>query len=69
VKRALTVVRFGFMYDMELITDGFITDLDRIDEENEDACLGLIRAAEEPESHLAKLFEVEVVPPADNKGL
>jgi hypothetical protein len=69
MKRALTVVRSGFMYDMELITDGFITDLDRTDEENEDACLGLIEAAEEPESHLAKLFEVEVVPPADNEGL
>jgi hypothetical protein len=69
VKRALAVVRSGFMYDMDLIADGFITDPDRTDEENEIACLGLIEAAEEPGSRLAKLFEVEVVPPADDEGL
>jgi hypothetical protein len=69
VKRALAVVRSGFVYDMELVVDGFITDPDRTDEENENTCLGLIEAAEEPESRLAKLFEVEVVPPADDKGL
>jgi hypothetical protein len=69
VKRALAVVRSGFVYDMELVADGFITDPDRTDEENEDACLGLIGAAEEPGSRLAKLFEVEVVPPADDEGL
>jgi hypothetical protein len=28
VKRALAVVRSGFMYDMELVADGFITDPD-----------------------------------------
>jgi hypothetical protein len=54
---------------MELVADGFITDLDRTDEENEVACLNLIQAAEEPRSRLAKLFEVEVVSPADDKGL
>jgi hypothetical protein len=54
---------------MDLIANGFITDLDRMDEENETACLGLIEAAEEPGSHLTKLFEVEVVPPADDVGL
>jgi hypothetical protein len=69
VKRALVVVRSGFMYDMDLIADGFITDPDRTDEENETACLGLIEATEEPRSRLAKLFEVEVVPPADDEGL
>jgi hypothetical protein len=69
VKRALAVVRSGFMYDMDLIADGFITDPDRMDEENETVCLGLIVAAEEPGSHLAKLFKVEVVPPADDEGL
>jgi hypothetical protein len=69
VKRALVVVRSGFMYDMDLIADGFITDLDRTDKENETACLGLIEAAEEPGSRLAKLFKVEVVPPADDEGL
>jgi hypothetical protein len=69
VKRALAIVRSGFVYDMELIAEGFITDLDWMDEENEDACLGLIGAAEEPRSRLAKLFEAEVVPPADDEGL
>jgi hypothetical protein len=54
---------------MELITDGFITDPDRTDEENETACLGLIEATEELGSRLAKLFEVEVVPPADDEGM
>jgi hypothetical protein len=69
VKGALAVVRSGFMYDMDLIADGFITDPDLTDEENEAACPGLIEAAEEPGSRLAKLFEVEVVPPADDEGL
>jgi hypothetical protein len=57
------------MYDMDLIANGFITDPDRMDEENEVACLGLIEAAEEPGSRLAKLFKVEVVLPADDEGL
>jgi hypothetical protein len=69
VKRALAVVRSGFVYDMDLIVDGFITNLDRMNEENEVACLGLIEAAEEPGSRLAKLFEVEVLLPADDEGL
>jgi hypothetical protein len=69
VKRALAVVRSGFVYDMDFITDGFITDPDRTDEENETVCLGLIEAAEEPRNRLAKLFEVEVVPPADDECL
>jgi hypothetical protein len=69
VKRAMAVVRSGFVYDMDLITDGFITDLDRTDEENEVTCLTLIEAVEEPRSRLAKLFEVEVVPPTDDEGL
>jgi hypothetical protein len=54
---------------MGLIADGFILDLDRTDEENEAACLELIEAAEEPGGRLAKLFEVEVVSPADDEGL
>jgi hypothetical protein len=69
VKRALAVVRSGFVFDMELVVDSFITDPDRTDEENEDACLELIGAAEEPGSRLASLFEAEVVPPADDEGL
>jgi hypothetical protein len=69
VKRAMAVVQSRFEYDMDLIADGFITDPDRTDEENEVACLNLIEAAEEPGSRLAKLFEVEVVPPTDDEGL
>jgi hypothetical protein len=69
VKRAMAVVRSGFVYDVDLIADGFIIDPDRTDEENEVACLNLIEAAEEPGSRLAKLFKVEVVLPADEEGL
>jgi hypothetical protein len=69
VKRALPVVRFGFIYNMDLIDDDFITDLDQTDEENETSCLGMIEAAEEPRSRLTKLFEVEVVSPTDDEGL
>jgi hypothetical protein len=69
VKRALAVVRSGFVFDMELVADGFITDPDRTDEDNENACLELIEAAEGPGSRLASLFEAEVVPPADDEGL
>jgi hypothetical protein len=65
----MAVVRSRFMYDMDLITNGFIMDPDRTDEENEVACLNLIEAAEKPGSHRAKLFEVKVVPLADDKGL
>jgi hypothetical protein len=60
VKRAMTVIRSRFKYDMGLIADGFILDPDRTDEENEAACLELIEAVEEPGGRLTKLFEVEV---------
>jgi hypothetical protein len=69
MKRAMAVIRSRFEYNMGLIADGFITDLDQTDEENKAACLDLIEAAEEPGGRLAKLFEVEVVPPADDEGL
>jgi hypothetical protein len=69
VKRAMAVIWSGFEYDMGLIADGFITDLDRTDEENEAACLDLIEAAEEPGGRLTKLFKVEVVPPVNDEGL
>jgi hypothetical protein len=69
VKRALAIVRSGFVFDMKLVVEGFITHPDQTDEENEDACLELIEAAEEPGNRLASLFEAEVVPPADDEGL
>jgi hypothetical protein len=65
----MAVIRSGFEYDMGLIADGFIMNLDRTDEENEAAYLDLIKAVEEPGGRLAKLFEVEVVPPADDEVL
>jgi alpha-D-ribose 1-methylphosphonate 5-triphosphate synthase subunit PhnL len=69
VKRALAIVRSGFVFDMKLVAEGFITDPDRIDEANEDACVELIEAAKEPGSRLASLFEAEVVPPVDDEGM
>jgi hypothetical protein len=69
MKRAMVIVRSGFEYNMDLIADGFIMDPDWMDEENEVVCLNLIEAVEEPEGRLAKLFEVEVVPLADDEGL
>jgi hypothetical protein len=69
VNRALAVIRSGFVFDMELVADGFITDPDWTDEENENACLELIEATEEPRSRMASLFEAEVVPPTDDEGL
>jgi hypothetical protein len=69
VKRAMAVIRSGFESDMGLIADGFIIDPDRTEEENEVVCLNLIEAVKEPGGRLAKLFEVEVVPPADDEGL
>jgi hypothetical protein len=69
VKRAMAVIRSGFKYDMGLIADGFILDPNRTVEENEVAYVELIEAAEEPEGRLTKLFEVEVVSPANNEGM
>jgi hypothetical protein len=69
MKRAMAVIRSGFEYDIGLIADVFLSDLDKTDEENKTACLELIEAAEEPRGRLMKLFEVEVVPPADDEGL
>jgi hypothetical protein len=69
VKRALAVICSGFEYDMGLVADGFTSDPTKIEEENEAACLGLIKATEEPGVRLARLFEDEVLPPADDEGL
>jgi hypothetical protein len=69
VKRAMAVVRSGFEYDLSLVTDGFTSNPRKTEEENEAACLGLIEAAEEPGGRLARLFEDEVLPPADDEGL
>jgi hypothetical protein len=65
----MAVIWSGFEYDMGLIANGFITDPDRTNEENEAACLNLIEATEELGGRLAKLFKVKVVPLADDEGL
>jgi hypothetical protein len=65
----MVVVRSGFEYNMGLIADGFTSNPSKTDEENEVACLGLIDAAEEPRGRLARLFEDEVLPRADDEGL
>jgi hypothetical protein len=69
VKRAMAVVRSGFEYDMGLVADGFTSDPSKTKEENEATCLGLVEAAEEPRGRLARLFEDEVLLPADDDGL
>jgi hypothetical protein len=69
VKRAMAVVRSSFEYDMGLIADGFTSDPSKTKEENEAACLGLMEAAEEPGGRLTRLFEDEVLPPADDEGV
>jgi hypothetical protein len=48
MKRAMAVIRSGFEYDMGLIANGFITDLDQTDEENKAAYLDLIEVVKEP---------------------
>jgi hypothetical protein len=69
MKRAMAVIRSGFEYDMGLVADGFTSDLNKTEEENKASYLGLIEAAEEPGGRLARLFEDEVLPPADDEGL
>jgi hypothetical protein len=69
VNRAMAIIRSGFEYDMGLVADGFTLDPDKTKEENEAVCLGLIEAIEEPRGRLARLFEDEVLPPADDEVL
>jgi hypothetical protein len=69
VKRAMAVVCSGFEYDMGLVVDSFTSDPSKTEEENEATCLGLIEAAKEPRGRLARLFEDEVLPPADDEDL
>jgi hypothetical protein len=54
---------------MSLVANGFTSDLDKIEEENKSACLGLIEVAEEPGGRLTRLFKDEVLLPADDEGL
>ena len=62
VKRALAVVRSAYEYDFDVVSDGFVFDPDATDAANTERARGLIAAAEEPGSELAKHFECEVLP-------
>ena len=68
VKRAIVVVCSGFPYDMEVVSHGFITDISKTDTENEERLHALIDDAEAPGERLAKLFELEVLPPETSSG-
>jgi len=68
VKRAMAVVCSGFSYDMEVVSQGFVTDISKTDAENEERLHALIDDAEVPGERLAKLFEPEVLPPETSLG-
>jgi len=63
VKRAMAVVCSGFSYDMEVVSHGFVTDISKTDAENEERLHALIDDAEVLGKRLAKLLELEVLPP------
>jgi len=68
VKRAMAVVCSRFSYDMEVVSHGFVTDISKIDVENEERLHALIDDAEVPRERLARLFELEVLSPETNLG-
>jgi len=68
VKRVMAVICSGFSYDMEVVSHGFVTDISKIDVENEERLHALIDDAEVPGERLAKLFETEVLPPETSPG-
>jgi len=69
VKRAMAVVCSGFSYDMEVVYHGFVTDISKTDAENEERLHALIDDAEAPGQRLARLFELEVLPPETSSGV
>ena len=62
VKRAMAVVRSGYVFDMEAVSQGFVSDPNKTAEENRAAFEGFIAEAEGPGERLARLFEPEVMP-------
>jgi len=68
VKRAMAVVCSGFSYDMEVVSNSFVTDISKTDAENEERLHALIDDAEVPGERLAKLLEPEVLPPETSPG-
>jgi len=68
MKRAMAVVCWGFSYDMEVVSHGFVTGISKTDAENEERLHALIDDVEIPGERLAKLFELEVLPPETSTG-
>ena len=68
VKRAMAVVCSGFSYDMEVVSHGFITEISKIDAENEERLYDLIDDAEVPRERLAKLIKPKILPPETSTG-
>jgi len=68
VKRAMAVVCSGFSYGMEVVSHGFVPDISKTDTENEERLHALIDDAEIPGERLARLFELEVLPPETSPG-
>jgi len=64
----MAVVCSGFSYDMEVVSHGFVTDISKTDAENEERLHALIDDVEVPRERLAKLFELEVLPPETSSG-
>jgi hypothetical protein len=48
---------------MEVVSHGFVTDISKTDAKNEERLHALIDNAEVPTERLAKLFELDVLPP------
>ena len=59
----MAVVCSGFSYDMDVVSHGFVTDISKTDAENKVRLHALIDDAEVPGERMAKLFELEVLPP------
>jgi len=68
VKRAMAVVCSSFSYDMEVVSHGFVIDVSKTDAENEERLHTLIDDAEVLGEWLARLFELEVLPPVTSSG-
>jgi hypothetical protein len=53
----MAVVSSGFSYDMEVVSNGFITDISKTNAENEERLHALINDADVPGERLVKLFD------------
>ena len=65
---AMAVVYSGFSYDMEVVSDGFISDITKTDAENKERLHALVDDAEGSGGRLEALFELKVLPPEVGAG-